>query len=241
MKGLPDWQIHREVEVASTNDEARTLPAWHAVVAERQTAGRGRHGRSFSSASGGLWLSAVLPIPDPLSHWTGLALGVAWGILESLPELPVAKRLRWPNDLMIDDRKLGGILLEQSAKDLCVVGVGLNITNDPSLQDEELTGKVGRLAEFIPLCPAAGEWVEPVLRGIKRGYHRFEDGRLVGMMDCLNTSWGGSREVCVELLEGEAIEGTFLGIDEQGALVLRLPDGGGRVFPAHVVGRMVEL
>jgi BirA family biotin operon repressor/biotin-[acetyl-CoA-carboxylase] ligase len=173
-----------------------------------------------------------------------LALAVGWGLRAELlglaPALQDSLRLRWPNDLMVDQRKLGGILLEQQGADRCVAGVGLNVANQPAAEDPDLAGMVVSLREIWPACPDASGLLPYCLEGVARGWSRLAAGGLAGLMPDLNACWGGHRQVEVFLHEGPAISGRFLGIDEEGALLLGLPDGGGRIFPAHQVIRMVE-
>ena len=105
--GQAGWQLEVHHEVASTNDLARALTAWKAVRAERQTAGRGRFGRSFVSDPGGLWISAVVPATGDPAQWNGFSLMVGCHLLRMLAQLGVpAVRLRWPNDLMTGSKKL---------------------------------------------------------------------------------------------------------------------------------------
>jgi BirA family biotin operon repressor/biotin-[acetyl-CoA-carboxylase] ligase len=241
----PAWRLQRLDVTPSTNDLARDLPPWHAVVAARQEAGRGRYGRSFASGPGGLWFSAVLPLPGGPAAWTGLALAVGWGIRQQLLALASARleslRLRWPNDLMLENRKLGGILLEQQGGERCIAGVGLNVNNNPASEDSSLRGIVISLHEIWPGCPPAETLLPYCLEGVAQGWSRLQTGGLAGLMPDLNLCWGGRREVEVHPSEGPILQGSFLGIDEEGALLLGLPDGGGRIFPAHQVTRMVEI
>lgn len=244
----PSWRLQRVKETDSTNDLARHLQPWQAVVAESQNAGRGRHRRRFFCAPGGIWLSAVIPMPGGPQRWTGLALAIGWGLLEWLRGLPGLKReaqdcarLRWPNDLMLGSLKLGGILLEQSAADSCIVGVGINIHNDPAEQEPALGGIVTRLADWFPGCPSARELVPGLLDGIENGWTRMAAQGLAGMTADLNSTWGGPREVEVYPIDAPPVCGTLWGIDEEGAIVIRLPEGGGRSFPAHLVRQMIEL
>ncbi|MBX7103056.1 MAG: biotin--[acetyl-CoA-carboxylase] ligase [Gemmataceae bacterium] len=121
--------------VASTNDEAARLPVGSAVIARCQTAGRGQYGRTWTSPAGaGVWLSAVVELPDSLDRpavatgWA--AMGVA-RVCKSLAGLaPVAK---WPNDVFVAGKKVAGILIEQRGR--LIVGIGLNV--NPSA--EQLT------------------------------------------------------------------------------------------------------
>ncbi|MBC7098679.1 hypothetical protein H5T52_06120 [Candidatus Bipolaricaulota bacterium] len=117
------WRVSWHREVGSTNDLAKDAPFWTAVVAERQTAGRGRQGRLWHSPAGGLWLSAVVPPPVPAQGTIALEVARA---LASGYSLPVAYEP--PNDLVLFGRKLGGILVEvcfQGGRPVKgVVGVG---------------------------------------------------------------------------------------------------------------------
>lgn len=122
------WRVSWHREVGSTNDLAKDAPFWTAVVAERQTAGRGRQGRLWHSPAGGLWLSAVVPPPVPAQGTIALEVARA---LASGYSLPVAYEP--PNDLVLFGRKLGGILVEvcfQGGRPVKgVVGVGINVNN----------------------------------------------------------------------------------------------------------------
>ncbi len=112
----------RLVSVTSTQDVARAMPVGSIVIADHQTAGRGRHERRWDAPPGtSLLVSFVLP-PHPL---LSLAAGVA--AAEACGE-PV--RLKWPNDLLLESRKLGGILVE-AMPEKAICGVGINLTWAP--------------------------------------------------------------------------------------------------------------
>lgn len=124
-------------ETASTQDELHRLaeegaPAGTAVVAESQVAGRGSRGRGWVSAPGGLWLSVLWrgqpDVAQLLSIRAGLAVAA---LLDGLGGLPPT-RLKWPNDVIVDDAKVGGILCEGrwgAVNGWVAVGLGLNVTN----------------------------------------------------------------------------------------------------------------
>lgn len=125
-------------ETGSTNDDARELalsgaPHGTAVLARRQTAGRGRAGRAFSSPEGGLYLSVVLRPSAPPHHWSLLPLTAGAAFAAALDETGFPVDVKWPNDLLVDGRKLGGVLVESrmGASPFAVVGVGLNVTSVP--------------------------------------------------------------------------------------------------------------
>ncbi len=139
---LPDFNVEVVADIASTNTElmrrARAgLCAPVLLVAERQSAGRGRLGRpwqsgSNSGASASLTFSLGLPLAP--SDWSGLSLAVGVSVAESLdPAHRVPVALKWPNDLWVADCKLGGILIETAlpnragAPRYVVIGIGLNV------------------------------------------------------------------------------------------------------------------
>ncbi|MBL7716899.1 MAG: biotin--[acetyl-CoA-carboxylase] ligase [Bdellovibrionales bacterium] len=121
----------------STNDLARQAaekgaPHGTWISAREQTAGRGRHGRSWLSEKGGLYLSVVLIPPSGFSNLQWIPLAVAVGAARALQDLRI--QIKWPNDLWISGRKLGGILCEGSsgAKRWVVAGIGINCENSPT-------------------------------------------------------------------------------------------------------------
>lgn len=220
--------------VDSTNSEAeRRLAAGDeapfAVLALRQTAGRGRLGRRWHSDEvGNLYLSlAFRPFIEParlspFTLWMGLALCAH---LEA--ELGVRLGLKWPNDLLAPDgRKVAGMLTEarvdaDRVRDL-VFGLGLNIGSRPA----ELKGIAGSLREARDGPLDANAVAAGVISALERAWESFVDGtfrrdfaRLHARHDCLR-----GRKVRVTL-RGQPLSGVAEGIDEAGALLLRLPGG----------------
>ena len=111
-------EVIRVGAVPSTQDVARPLPAGTVVVAEHQTAGRGRLGRRWETPPGSALLASWVM---PFHELAPLAAGVA-----SAQACGPGVRLKWPNDLLLDGRKLGGILVERTGHK-CVVGTGINL------------------------------------------------------------------------------------------------------------------
>jgi BirA family biotin operon repressor/biotin-[acetyl-CoA-carboxylase] ligase len=124
-------------ETASTQDELHRLaedgaPAGTAVVAEMQRVGRGSRGRGWVSAPGGLWLSVLWRGQPDVAQLLSIRAGLAVAsLLDSVGGLPPA-RLKWPNDVILDDAKVGGILCEGrwgATNGWVAVGLGLNVLN----------------------------------------------------------------------------------------------------------------
>ncbi len=176
------WRVVSRRVAASTNDLARAaieegIRGRWVGVADRQTAGRGRLGRSFASPSGGLYASAVVSVPEGLlpAPLVGVAaVSLAEAIEASAPGLVV--RVKWPNDLWIGTRKVGGILVEAaggaSPEIPVVVGVGVNLRAVPADLPPEVAREVTALDLHAP-APVAREdllreWLPRLEAGIER-------------------------------------------------------------------------
>ena len=136
---LPGFTVEVLAEIDSSNTElmrraraGQTEPTL--LVAERQTAGRGRLGRPWQSAVGDS-LTFSLSLPYAPRDWSGLSLAVGLAVAESLqPDSGLQIGLKWPNDLWVADRKLGGILIEAATaagRSQVVIGIGINIRPRP--------------------------------------------------------------------------------------------------------------
>ena len=217
--------LHYHDEIASTMELAHQLaesgaPAGDAVVARRQRAGRGQHGRAWSAEVGGLWLS-VIGRPDAERGLDPLSLRVGLAVAASL-ELEVTGLsgigLKWPNDLMLRGRKLGGVLSEarwQSGRCLWVVtGVGINLHNpiprglhDIAIALNEVTD--APLPEAI--APAVATAVYRALRG--------------GTLDPSELEQWQARDVLMGRTIAAPIAGRAEGITPEGGLIVRTPAG----------------
>jgi BirA family biotin operon repressor/biotin-[acetyl-CoA-carboxylase] ligase len=181
---VPGFTVEVLPRLASTNGELmRRARAGGGepvlLVAEQQTAGRGRLGRSWQSAAGDS-LTFSLGLPLAPADWAGLSLAVGVSVAESLHP---AIRLKWPNDLWLDDRKLGGILIETASFGegaggrYAVIGIGLNIASPPP---EGLSTPPAALRELLPHAQApdvlqlvALPLVNDVLRFAAAGFAAF--------------------------------------------------------------------
>ncbi len=135
----PGWRLRRHASLPSTNDLCVTLaqsgePEGLAILADRQTAARGSRGRTWVSPPGALCLSVLLRPREPAAesgHWALLAALALHDALAPLAPLT----LKWPNDLLIGGRKLGGILLDAATSpaglDWLVIGFGANLGDAP--------------------------------------------------------------------------------------------------------------
>ena len=139
---LPKWELHRQDTATSALDLAKDfidnselLPQGNSFLVAEQTAGRGRMGRSWiSRKNDGMYLSVILSPKRAQAEWPTLSFVASLAAIQTLnsicPDVPVL--LKWPNDLMAEDRKLGGILLEADGPH-AIVGCGINIKNAPEV------------------------------------------------------------------------------------------------------------
>lgn len=228
--------VHRFESVVSTNDIARSLAqdgAAHgtAVLAREQTSGRGTKGRTWHSPAGlGLYASFILRGPLPAPHLLPLTVGLAASdaILEAAG---VETRLKWPNDILFEGLKLGGILCEGSSLGtsggFVVAGIGLNLGHAGADFPEELQGRATSLrlaaGRAVPVDPL---W-EALCRALERWYNVLARGDKEAIVAAFGSrsAFSPGEAVRVETAGG-AYEAAYEGLDAEGRLVVRRAGAG---------------
>lgn len=226
-------EVRHFTSLPSTNDHAKALArrsalAWTVVIAEEQTAGRGRQGHAWTSPLGGLYFSVVLrPSPPGDRRWALLPLAAGLAVVEALDEWSAGASLKWPNDILKEGRKLGGILVEAasgaSGLESVVVGIGINLRLQPSALPTEIRGQVAWLEGCAddPVVVAAA-----VLARLAVWYDRLaRDGSSVVLEAWRSRSvpWWGH---IVEARSGATtVSGILRGLAPDGGLVLEQRDG----------------
>ena len=216
-------------ETGSTNDDviaqARAGAGEGLVIgADRQSAGRGRRGRTWLAASGHALLVSVLLRPDVPPVDAGLLpIVVAVAAAEALGP---AARIVWPNDILVGGRKMAGILCEMSADQervaWAVAGIGVNVRSAPALEDARWEG--GALGDLGD-PPARADLLVDLLSALGRRYAQWVGGDAVGVLDAFATRDAlADRKITVSLA-GEEIAGVGAGTDGLGRLRLRTPAG----------------
>ena len=235
------WTVYEYPSVSSTNLVAAGLPAWTAVRADTQTQGRGRFQRRWISDLGGLWLSAVVPIAEQPSFRRALPLATGLAIACLLHELGVADaRLRWPNDVLVRNRKLAGVLIDQFVAGLAVVGVGLNVRNAPEARDPGLANRTIRLADLISAAPDLPELAQGFLQHLNLVLSDLSRTGLSPLLGRINRLWGPPRTVELDL-DGTVRRGRFTGVDPEGRLALADADGTITLYEAPDVRHLTEI
>lgn len=242
----PTFSVEVVPEIDSTNTElmrraraGRVEPVL--LVAERQSAGRGRLGRDWVSASGGgvpsansdphsgpaRGLTFSLGVSLAPADWSGLSLVVGLAVAQSLHP---ALQLKWPNDVWLQDRKLAGILIETAsvgAQRYAVIGVGINIVAPPA---QGLRTPPAGLREVSPLvdAPAAlAQVAAPLVQAIRR----FETEGFGPLRQAyhLRDRLYGCEVVC-----SDGVFGMARGVDASGALLVHTENGLKKITSSEV-------
>jgi len=224
-----NWRLHVIEEVDSTNKEAlRRLSAGRGVgeiiVAKKQTMGQGKIGRSWISLNGNLTMTVTL---GTLENQTvsDLSFVAAVSIVDSVnPLLPKNNRLqlKWPNDILLNDKKLGGILIENSEiKHAAVVGIGLNLLKKPQLQGLNAACLVdyGCTVSFMELAILIANnfsiWIK-----------RWNQHGLRPIIAAWRTAaLGIGKPIIIRFPNHNVIRGKFVDVAEDGKLLVKTTDG----------------
>lgn len=231
--------IHELDQVSSTNDWALTKANQGAeegtvVIAAEQSAGKGRMGRHWFSPRGhNLYMSIILRPEIKANQLSRLTLVAGAAVSEALGQLTQKEIfLKWPNDLIFNDRKIGGILSEASVTGTqttsVIIGIGINIdTND---FPEELHPVAGSLSDILEETVERSQVAAFILNYFESWYDQFMNGTWNNVVQ-----WYDSHHILkdclVELTSGEkSYRGLVQGIDDEGGLILKLDSGETRHF-----------
>lgn len=230
MSRHPPVEVHDELD--STNAEARRRaeageggPVW--IMARRQSAGRGRRGRTWDTGAANLAATLLMTLDKPPAEAAQVSFVAALAAADLAEAClgPGAGRLKWPNDLLVHGRKAAGILVESGSAPAgglwLAVGVGVNLAAAPSNVDRPATAFADHMAKGAPDAEAALE----ILAGA------FEAWRATWVAEGFSTiaaAWTerahGLGERCEARLPGRTLAGVAEGLDADGALRLRLDD-----------------
>ncbi|PUA18366.1 biotin--[acetyl-CoA-carboxylase] ligase [Glaciimonas sp. PCH181] len=245
--GSTNADLLARIQAPQANDAPMTPML---LIAEQQTAGRGRAGRTWLSApSAALMFSLAWRFEQPLQKLVGLPLAIGVAIVTALNTYlvqasgaPLAYptdhgiRLKWPNDLLLNGAKLGGILIEtangaphevnNAQSSWAVIGVGINIAMPTEMQHQ-----LGRSVANLPLPPAAESdrnlLMATLLRSLRQTLEEFEQHGLAPFVPQWNQLHAHAGQQVVILDQGKVLhEGTALGIDEIGRFLLQTSQDG---------------
>ncbi|MCX5716366.1 MAG: biotin--[acetyl-CoA-carboxylase] ligase [Candidatus Omnitrophica bacterium] len=235
-------KIYSFARTDSTNTLAYNLaekgePQGSIVFAEEQTKGRGRFNRAWQSRAGGIYMSVILrPRIEP-ARTARITLAASVAVAEAVIETTrLAARIKWPNDILVNGKKVCGILTEMKAQqdetDFVVLGIGINVNNSPDSLPSTATSlrsEAGKDILRVSLARKILELFEPY-------YLKVDDG-----FDDIIRRWRGLADTLGKRVKVHAhnqqLEGQAMDVDENGALLLRLDSG----FNKHILSGDVEL
>ena len=204
------------------------VPEGHWLVADRQTAGRGRQGRIWTDGAGNFMGSCLVhlrlgdPAPASLALLAGLVLHE---VLAPMLPAPHRAMLKWPNDLLIGGAKLAGILLEVQ-NSAVIVGIGVNLAQAPDIADRATVSLAA-----LGVAPARDAFAQALARQFDLELERW---RNFGLAPIVNR-WLVAAHPPGTRLCADGQQGTFAGLSAEGNLQLRLADGATRTIHAGEV------
>lgn len=234
---VPGLEVRVVERCASTNDLALLASSGVLIAAEEQTAGRGRRGRRWHSAPrAGITFSLARRIQRPPRELAGLSLVAGVAAARALRALGAPVSLKWPNDLVVDGAKLGGILVESRNGNHAVIGIGVNCR-----RAEGVEAKVRQPMAFLNDFTDArrNQVIQRVAAELVGALAAFERSGL----DAVRAEWEAmhahvGRRLRVRLADGRTVSGVAAGLGADGSLELQTRKGrrsvrSGRVLSAR--------
>jgi len=234
------FRVEETLEIDSTNDACRQRAlqgeaAGLVIRADLQTKGRGRRGRDWASPKGNLYTSILLQPARPageiatLGFVAVLALGDA---VQAILPPTVQVAHKWPNDLLLNGRKVSGILLEtqtvSGASPFVILGIGVNILSHPADTPYPVTDLLANGAAVIE----PRELLDRLLAALAPAYAAWELGGFPAIEPAWRRRAVGIGQPIEVRLQGGSLRGIFRDLDTDGALRLALPEGGERRISA---------
>ena len=209
------WTYIRKNTCTSTNDVAKALPPYSVISTCHQTNGRGRMGRVWEDAKGNLKASIVLPKPKKNAHLYTFLISLA--VAKTLSQL--SPKIKWPNDILIDGKKVCGILLEATQNSL-IIGIGINVVSVPKMN-----------ALYPVTCLKDCHFNTTDIKLLKSILQNFDsvlefyhkEGFKPVRHEWLSFACGLNKPISVNL-PYRTIQGIFKGISDIGALMLETKD-----------------
>ena len=221
-------------EVDSTNLEAKRLAQsssfspYSLIYAKKQTAGKGRMGRSWESLDGNLFISIIVPVTDNLMKMSQLSFAASLALAKTLKYFAekynqkIKISHKWPNDVLVNDKKIAGILLESAGKnkEYLIIGIGVNIATSPKFDSNSIS-----LSELEINFVSTDAFLDKLMREflyfyqswISEGFMKIREAwikRAKSLGEVINIKYGGS-----------LVSGKFVDIDLAGAIRLQISSG----------------
>ena len=240
IKDLNTEQIGKELyifkEVMSTNTVAKFLSANHAengcvILSEKQSNAKGRLGKSWESPLGGIWLSIILKSQVDHSKLPMITLATGVAVVKALEKVGITNaEIKWPNDIMINGKKVSGILTEAITKfntiENIIIGVGIDANFDVDILSKELQEGTTTLDTELGHRVDENEIIRLFLEEFEKIFILFNDGGFEQILkEWRKYSYSIGKIVEVKEPFNKSYDGYVLGISREGALVVEKIDG----------------
>ncbi len=210
-------KFYRLAEVESTNEYVKQMldraPEGTVVIADTQSAGKGRMGRSWYSPEGGLWMSVLLQY----GHGNLVSLGAGVAVCEALEPFGLEPRMKWPNDILLNNKKIAGILCEIiDDKMVLGIGVNLNVCHFP----DDLLNKASSVFIETKKHVDPQSFYHHMCQTLDRNYQYLKEGNV----ETLLSKWRRysimvGRDVNISVHDRKIV-GKVLDVDQEGALMV---------------------
>ncbi len=227
------WDFQEIEKCDSTNQEIKNwletgkAKVGSVLATKNQSHGRGRFKRSWESPAGNLALSFVSPTPDDIQTVYQLNLITALSLVKTINALLKLKsQLKWPNDVLIKNLKVAGILSELYDKDKCIIGVGINLNSKKSDFSKELQGQLTTIKDEYKKEFDRDKFQKEFLNQIKTDFEKyFVNGFKNSLAEIhAHMAWLGKNVVITEQ-ENQSYRAKLLNLDEKGFLQVVTPSG----------------
>ncbi len=230
-------------ETDSTNAEARRRaeageggPLW--ITARKQTAGRGRRGRKWESESGNLASTLLLLTGKSPAEAAQLTFAASLAVADLLDRYvpPALVTIKWPNDVLLDRRKTSGILIESGPAPAgglwLAIGIGVNLNQTPGDTERPATCIAEHLSQGVAAPPSVDEAAQALAETFGVWLDRWMTFGFQPVLDAWIARTPGLYGPCTARLTNETLTGTADGVEADGSLRLKLPDGSLRIISA---------
>jgi len=227
--------IHWFSEVTSTNDLAKEIAAIGAregtvILAETQTRGKGRLSREWASPKGGIWLSTILRPRLSVKDIPKLTVMTSLAVAKTINQLFNLKpKVKWPNDVLINTKKVCGILTEANTRDsitnFVVVGIGINANIELNSLPKQVRENATSLKHELKREIDREQFLRILLEKMEHYYGKLIDGKFSLVLKEWKSLCGFLGSYVEVTSWKETIEGWAIDVDENGALIIRLQDG----------------
>jgi BirA family biotin operon repressor/biotin-[acetyl-CoA-carboxylase] ligase len=200
------------------------------IIAEEQTGGVGRMGRAWISPVGGIWITIVLKPQVPIDHIFMITMAGSIAVARAIrKEFDLGALIKWPNDIFMGKKKIGGLLLEMSAEadsvHYCLLGIGIDVNNPVKDFAEDLQKDITSISAEVGHEVDRASFLGRILKEFENRYQLVESGEYEAIMqEWKSLSATLEKRVQIRTLKN-SFEGEAIDIDEFGALIVRKDNG----------------